>query len=255
MSQAQKNKPNISIIIPLYNEEETIQGLLKNTPNHLPYEIIIVNDGSTDESVKRIKEIKFKNLKLITHSRNKGYGAALLTGFNRAKGDIIVTLDSDGQHDPQEIPRLVRPILLNQTDIAIGSRYMGNCHYTVPFHTRFGESLINIFLKLFYHQKVENNQSGFRSFRRKYLNVFKNINFSNFGFSTELLFKAVSSGLKIKEIPINVKPRKYGKSYVKLFKILITISACVLKYGLKKFKLTHLIPEFMKRLFLRVSRG
>jgi glycosyltransferase involved in cell wall biosynthesis len=253
MAQAQKNNTNISIIIPLYNEEETIQEILKNTPNHFPYEIIIVNDGSTDESVKRIKEVKFKNLKLISHKKNKGYGAALLTGFNRAKGDIIVTLDSDGQHDPQEIPRLIRPILLNQTDLAIGSRYLGNCHYTVPFHTRFGECLINIFLKLFYHQKVENNQSGFRSFRRKYLALFKNMNFSNFGFCTELLFKAVSRGLKITEIPINVKPRKYGKSYVKLFKLLITISACVFTYGLKKFRLIHIIPKFIRHIFLKVS--
>jgi glycosyltransferase involved in cell wall biosynthesis len=244
----------ISIIIPLYNEEKSIKKVIKKIPNRNVFEVIVINDGSTDNSASRVKESELKNLKLINHRRNKGYGAAILTGFSKVTGDIIITLDSDGQHDPKEIPKLMEPILSNKADIVIGSRYLGRCHYSIPFYTRFGEYLINMFLQLFFHQKVKNNQSGFRSFSKDYLFLFKNMDFRNFGFCTELLFKAAANDLKIREVPINVKPRKYGASYVKLFKILITISACVVKYGLKKFRLTHLIPKFLRTIFLKVSR-
>lgn len=253
MTEAEKINPVVSIIIPLFNEEKSIKKVLNRIPNHFYYEIIVVDDGSTDNSVKQVKEIKKKNIHLFNHHRNKGYGAAILTGFEKASGDIIVTLDSDGQHDPREIPKLIEPIVSNQADIVIGSRYLGNCHYSIPFYTRFGEYLINMFLQLFFHQTVKNNQSGFRSFSKDYLILFNNMDFRNFGLCTELLFKAAANNLKIKEVPISVKPRKYGRSYVKLYKILITISACVLKYGLKKFRLTHLIPKFIRKLFLKVS--
>jgi glycosyltransferase involved in cell wall biosynthesis len=255
MTDAHKKSPLVSIIIPLYNEEKSIRKVLQSIPNHFSYEVIVVNDGSTDNSAKKVKKIEKENIILFDHQRNKGYGAAILTGFEKASGDIIVTLDSDGQHDPQEIPRLIEPILSNNADIVIGSRYLGRCHYSIPFYTRFGEYLINMFLQLFFHQKVKNNQSGFRSFSKQNLLLFVDMDFRNFGFCTELLFKAAANELMIKEVPINVKPREYGNSYVKLFKILITISACIVKYGLKKFELNHLIPKFMRRLFLKVSKS
>ncbi|KKL70165.1 hypothetical protein LCGC14_2107630, partial [marine sediment metagenome] len=93
-----QKKRLISIVIPLYNEENTILDLIERIPNHHQYEIILVDDGSTDTSLERIKEIENRDIRIIQHERNQGYGAALLSGFKHSTGDIIVTMDSDGQH-------------------------------------------------------------------------------------------------------------------------------------------------------------
>ncbi|MHA1337355.1 MAG: glycosyltransferase family 2 protein [Promethearchaeota archaeon] len=99
-------------------------------PNHQKYEIIIVDDGSTDNSILEIRKIIHnKNIRILQHDKNKGYGAALLTGIKHAKGKIIVTMDSDGQHNPEEIDNLIKPILENKADMTIGSRYKGICNF------------------------------------------------------------------------------------------------------------------------------
>ena len=248
-----ENQSTISIIVPLYNEEDSIYSVLKRIPNQYAYEIIVVNDGSTDNSIKQVKKVKNKNIQIISHKNNRGYGAALLTGLRHAKGDIIITLDSDGQHDPNEIPKLIQPILNDKADLVIGSRYLGNCHYTVPFYTRMGEFLINVFLYFFFGQQVGNNQSGFRAIRKEYLPLLQNLDFRNFGLGTEIVLKAASSRLRIKEVPINVNPREYGKSYINYSKILVIIGACILKYAFLKFDLLKFVPDFLKRIFLRIT--
>lgn len=232
----------VSIIIPIYNEEKSIVDVLARIPNHRKYEIILVDDGSTDNSISRVKNID-KDVIIVKHEKNKGYGAAILTGLKKATGDIIVTMDSDGQHYPEEIPKLIGPILKNEADIVIGSRYLGTCNYDVPFHTRFGESFIDFFLWFFFNQNVRNNQSGFRAFRREDLALFDDLIYDNFGFCTEILFKSALNNLRIEEVAITVDPRKYGKSYVRLLKILISISSCILVYGLKKIRILKFVPE------------
>ena len=135
----------VSIVIPLYNEEHSIQEVIKRIPNHRRYEIVLVDDGSTDNSVERALEVN-RDIKVYKHETNKGYGAALLTGIKHATGDIIVTMDSDGQHDPKEIERLIKPIINHQADIVIRSRYLGKCNYKVPFHTYLGEFFIEMLI-------------------------------------------------------------------------------------------------------------
>jgi glycosyltransferase involved in cell wall biosynthesis len=216
-------KLKISIIIPLFNEEKSIISVLTKIPNHFIYEIIIVNDGSTDNSIEKIKQLKDGRIRLINHNENEGYGSAILSGIKKANGQIIVTLDSDGQHDPKEIPKLITPLLLNKADLVLGSRYLGECSYKVALHTRIGEFIIEKFLKLFFQQSVRNNQSGFRAFKKEHLSLFNKIHFTGFGFCTEILLNAALKNLKIKEVPITMKRRKSGNSYVKLAKISITI--------------------------------
>ncbi|MFX0036720.1 MAG: glycosyltransferase family 2 protein, partial [Candidatus Hermodarchaeota archaeon] len=104
IKKVQNNAPLFSVIIPLYNEENTIKNVIQRIPNHQQYEIIIVDDGSTDNSIKKVQEINNRAIKIIKHEKNQGYGAAILTGFEHAIGDILITLDSDGQHNPEEIP-------------------------------------------------------------------------------------------------------------------------------------------------------
>jgi len=136
--------PLISIIIPLFNEENTIKDVIERIPNHQQYEIILVDDGSTDNSIKKVQEIKDREIKIVTHPKNKGYGEAVLSGFKHATGDILVTLDSDGQHNPEELPNLIKPIINKKADITIGSRYLGKCNYKMPLYVQVGAYFVQI---------------------------------------------------------------------------------------------------------------
>lgn len=238
-----KDSPLISVVIPLYNEEHSIKNVIERIPDHNLYEIIVVDDGSTDKSVKRIREIKDKDIKIIQHEKNQGYGAAILNGVKHANGDIIVTMDSDGQHNPGEISDLIKPIINDQADIVVGSRYLGSSTYKVRLYARVGEYFINLCLWFLYHQKVGNNQSGFRAFSSSSLKKLKIMRHVKFGLCTETLFNAASKNLRIKEIPVNMNPRKHGCSYVKLFHIIKSISLCILFYILKKFRIIWFVPK------------
>jgi len=223
-----KDQLLISIVIPLYNEENSIKTVIKRIPNHFNYEIIIVDDGSTDNSVAKINQIYNRKIKLIRHFENRGYGAAILTGIKHTTGDIIVTLDSDGQHDPEEMPFLIEPIINNQADIVVGSRYLGRSTYRVPLHTRVGEFFVKKCLWYMFHQNIANNQSGFRAFNKKGLKIFENVIFSKFGLCTEVLFKAAINGLRICEVPITVNRREHGFSYNKILEICKSVLSCII---------------------------
>jgi len=224
----------ISIIIPLYNEEYSVTNVINGIANHKDYEIIIVNDGSTDNSINKIKELNIKNLKIVGHKKNIGYGAAILTGLKNTSGDIVITMDSDGQHNPKEIPKLIKPIVSGKADVVIGSRYLGKSNYKVPIYTLLGEFFIRLILIILYGQKVANNQSGFRAFHKKYKKLLNNMKYTGMGFTTEFLLIMCSNGLKVKEIPINLKSRAFGISKVNLIRILVSIISCILRYTFKK---------------------
>ncbi len=226
----------VSIVIPLYNEEKSIQNVLYKIPNHHPTEIIIVDDGSTDNSIEKIKKINDSRIKIIKHKINRGYGNAILTGFKHSKGDIIVTLDSDGQHNPEEISKIIKPIIKNEADVVIGSRYLGECTYKIPLHVRTGEIFIANVLWIFFGKKIKNNQSGYRAFNKKSIKLLKHTKFTGMGFTTEILFRSSFNNLKICEIPITVEPRKHGISRVKLIKLIKSVLLCIAFYMFQKFK-------------------
>ena len=227
----------ISVIIPVYNEENSIKNVIERIPNHRNYEIILIDDGSIDRSVLKIKEIENDNIILLQHQKNLGYGAALITGFKNATGNIIITLDSDGQHKPEEIEKMIKPILQNKADLVIGSRNLGECDYKVPLYTRIGEYCVKICILTLFRQRVGNNQSGYRCFRKEILNVLSDNLFVGMGFSTEFLLECALNDLKILEIPISINSREHGTSYVNLVEIFKSILNCIAIYFLKRFKL------------------
>ena len=235
-----ENSNKLSVLIPLFNEENTIKTVIQKIPEYDDLEIIIVDDGSTDSSVKKVKVLKQKDsrISIIKHKKNIGYGQAILTGFKKAKGDIVITLDSDGQHDPRDMSKLIKPILKNEADIVIGSRYLGDCYYMVPFYTQMGEILIKLVLWFLFGLSIGNNQSGFRAFKRETLKYFMDLRNRGMGLTTEILFQSGLKNMRVKEVPINVFPREYGFSYVNLFKIIRSIFSCFIYYFIKKiFKL------------------
>jgi len=193
-------KPYIIACIPTYNEEKTIAKVLLKTKKYVD-KMIVCDDGSTDMSAEIAEAL---GAEVIRHGKNMGYGAALGTLFRRAReagADVMITIDADGQHDPDDIPKLVEPILNEAADIVIGSRFL-TCARETPTYRKIGIKLINWVTKM-KSMKISDTQSGFRAYSRRALENLRPVEMG-MGISTEILLKAEEKGLKIIEVPIRI---------------------------------------------------
>lgn len=202
-SSESERHAKILVCIPAYNEEKNIANIVRKARNHAD-EVIVCNDGSSDNTAKfAIQE----GASVINHPKNYGYGKTIRTLFQKAlerKADIIVTLDSDGQHDPEQIPNIVEPILKNRFDIVIGSRFM---HYNdkmkVPFYRSVGIKAITKITNRGSYKNLTDAQSGFRAYNRQALERI-NLVEDGMSISTEILLRAGAKNLAIKEVPITI---------------------------------------------------
>ena len=223
---------SISVIIPAFNEEPNIGFVLECTHEVLkkigfPYEIIVVNDGSRNGTAKIAKN---NYVTLINNDKNLGKGNALKAGFLRAKGDLIITMDADGSHLPQDIPTLLYPILNgNDVDVTIGSRFTYDIgkESTTKLHL-IGNRIINFLILLFTGRFISDSQSGFRAFRK---NTFKDIRLISSGYDieSEITIKILKKGLKIREVPIWCQPRKTGETKINSFSDGFSIVKAIIK--------------------------
>lgn len=231
----------ISIILPLYNEENTIRSILENLPSNNLVETIIIDDNSSDNSLNEIRKVtNHKNFRIIRHLENRGYGNAIITGIGHATGEVIVSMDTDGQHSPDDIFNLIKPIFDGDADYTIGSRYLGTYYYHLPILTRLGEVLIEKLIQLLFGIRIMNNQNGFRAFKKELKPLFSKAKFLGYAFCTEQILQARLSKYRIIERPIKVYNREYGSSKIILRKLTLNIFACLLIYYLKKIKLNIL---------------
>lgn len=194
---------NLKVVIgiPAYNEEKNIASILlklKKVTNL----IIVCNDGSTDftgEIANNLGAI------VINHPKNLGYGAAIRSIFQKANEldiDVLVTFDADGQHRIQDIQTVLEPIIKNEADVVIGSRFLED-RVDVPSYRKLGIKIITKVTNASIHENLTDSQSGFRAYRKK---VLAELNPSDYGMgvSTEILIKASNKGFKIAEVPIKV---------------------------------------------------
>ena len=192
---------NVVAIIPAYNEEKALADVIGKTLENVD-EVIVVDDGSSDKTSEVAIEA---GARVIKHSVNLGKGEALKSGF-KAIGDdsIIITIDGDGQHNPSEIPDLVRPIVEDGADLVNGSRYMNGPEENTPAYRRVGQKVLDIATNISAGTKVTDSQSGFRAFSPQSKNVFR-FKDTGFGIESEMLVDAAEAGLKIVEVPITVR--------------------------------------------------
>jgi len=186
--------------IPAYNEEGPIADVIKRVSNYVD-RIIVYDDGSTDQTSK---EAKKAGAFVIRSDKNKGKGAALKSLFNYAKEnnvDAMVTIDGDGQFLPEEIPKLLNPILEKKSDVVIGYRFDDKTE--MPYYRKFGNKVLDRITNLASDLPFIDTQSGFRSYSKKAIN---SINFSDtgFGVDSEILVSASRNGLKISEDKVTV---------------------------------------------------
>ncbi len=194
-------------IIPAYNEEKTIAEVLDKTRNFVD-EIIVIDDGSSDETAQIAKS---KNVKVISHVINRGLGAAIGTGFAAAlklNADAAITLDADGQHEASEIPKFTKE-LAQGADVVIGSRMLSPGG--MPWYRRIANRLGNMVTFFLFGAKVTDSQSGFRGFNKNALSKIK-IKTNRMEVSSELIALSKSNKLKLVEVPIKAIYTDYSLS-------------------------------------------
>jgi glycosyltransferase involved in cell wall biosynthesis len=223
--------PNLSFFFPVYNEAGNIEKMINNAKNILPqvaekYEIIIVNDGSKDDSAKIADRLSWQSnglIRVVHHPQNKGYGMALRSGFSNAKYDYIFYTDGDCQFDLNEMHKLLP--LIEDADIVAGIR-IGRKD---PFYRRFNAHAYNILVRTLFGLPVKDIDCAFKLLRKKAISSLELKSDSQF-VSAEFLIKASKKGFRIKQVGVNHYPRLTGKptgnrldnvvrSFLELFKL------------------------------------
>ena len=205
--------PKVIAALPAYNEENIIGSLVTITKKYVS-QVIVIDDGSTDGT---FMAASIEGALVLRHTVNKGYGEVIKHCFEATKdnkGDILVTLDGDGQHDPSEIPLLIAPILRGEANLVIGSRFLQPVtkQTTMPRYRKFGIALITMLFNMGSKVRVSDSQSGFRAYDRKILD---NILITEKGMavSIEVIFKAREEGFIIDEVPISCKYYSTSSTY------------------------------------------
>lgn len=217
----------VSIVIPMYNEEENVLKTLEIVENNLKnfndFEIIVVDDGSSDQTYPLAQELQSNtsNIHVLKHPVNMGMGRALRTGFEKADGDIIVTIDADLSYDPSYIPKLIDEVN-DSTDIVIGSQYMdGGKTVNIPPLRLFISKTANKLVGYAMADNLSTVTGVLRAYKKEVLDSIE-LDSNGTEINPEIISKANAVGFSLKEIPVTLKGRELGKSKVKYRKTTIS---------------------------------
>ena len=203
----------LSIVIPAYNEIHTVEALLRRV-NELPLdlEVIVVDDGSKDGTRPLLETLRDEGLIqiLVFHEVNKGKGAALRTGFEKATGDIIAIQDADLEYDPHEIPMLLEPILSGKADAVYGSRFLGGPHRVLFFWHSMGNRFLTLLSNMLTDVNLTDMETCYKVVRADLLKGFPFVA-DRFGFEPEVTARLSQAGAKIYEMPISYHGRSYAE--------------------------------------------
>lgn len=209
------NAPLISVIVPVYNEEMAIGEVLKKLTllqKEMSLEIVAVDDGSIDKTIDIIKT--FPSVTIICHPKNMGKGKAIATGLSKSRGQIVVIQDADGEYAPEEIPKIVFPIVEKQADIVFGSRFMAHAHnYGMSVSHKIGNIILSLTARLLYNAKVTDVMTGHKAFCRE---AIESIGLSANGFEieVEMTRKLLKKKWRLREIPISYIRRQHGEAKI-----------------------------------------
>lgn len=229
----------ISVVMPAYNEAATIQPIVDRVLA-APYdiELIIVDDGSTDDTRAILKTVSdtVSAVKVLTHERNRGKGAALRTGFAAATGDIILVQDADLEYDPGQYPSLLQPLLDDEADVVFGSRFAGQQHRKRYFWHTAGNWLLTTISNRRTGLKLTDMETCYKVFRRELLDRITLVE-DRFGFEPEFtakvakLRRADGSPLRIVEVPVSYDRRGYGSGKKIGFADALHAVRCIRRYS------------------------
>jgi glycosyltransferase involved in cell wall biosynthesis len=204
-----KTNPKLSIVIPVYNEKDTIDEIVRRVQNvEFEKEIIIVDDCSNDGTREEIKRISGNNIKKLFHEENKGKGAALRTGFQHVSGDIVIIQAADLEYNPKEYSTLIEPILDGRADAVFGSRFLGGPHRVLFFWHYLGNKFLTTLSNMLTNLNLTDMETCYKVFKAE---VIKNINIrsNRFGFEPEITAKLAKRKCVIYELPVSYSGRDY----------------------------------------------
>lgn len=200
----------LSIVIPAYNEKDTIREIIERVKAvDIDKEIIIVDDCSTDGTREILKDLASKGEKVVFHERNIGKGAALRTGFAHVTGDYCIVQDADLEYDPDDYLKLIAPVLKGKAEVVYGSRFTGE-RRNMFFHHWVGNKFLTLVTNLLYNTTISDMETCYKLFRS---DIIKSVNIKSnrFNFEPEITAKVLKKGFRIYEVPISYAGREFSE--------------------------------------------
>ena len=203
----------LSIVIPVYNEKDTLEEIFRRVMStHYHKEVIAVDDASVDGSQQILKHLaeEYENVRLFFHDKNQGKGAALRTGFAQVTGDVVIIQDADLEYDPVDYPALLDPIERNLADVVYGSRLIGAQPHRVLFFWHYmGNRCVTFLSNMFTNLNLSDMEVGYKVFKAEVLKDIR-IKSDRFGVEPELTAKIAKKRVRVYEVPISYHGRDYA---------------------------------------------
>jgi glycosyltransferase involved in cell wall biosynthesis len=203
---------NLSVIIPVYNEVNTIREIVRRVQVvNLASEIVIVDDGSSDGTREILAGLDGNDgVRVILHEKNAGKGAAVRTGIRSAKGEVMLIQDADLEYDPREYPGLLKPIEEDLADVVYGSRFLGAPHRAILFWNMLANKLLTLMTNILYNNMLTDMETGYKVFRREVVENMP-LRANRFDFEPEFTAKILKKNVRVYEVPIRFNPREYSE--------------------------------------------
>jgi glycosyltransferase involved in cell wall biosynthesis len=201
----------LSVIIPVFNEKKTVLQILEKVKNTgLASEVIVVDDGSTDGTVKILRSLPSgPGVTVLFHAKNSGKGTVVKTALKKVTGDYVVIQDADLEYDPRDWQRLIQPVLDGKAIVVYGSRFTGE-HLNLLFWHWFGNRFLSLVTNIFYNTTLSDMETGYKLIPTKLLKSLC-LKENRFGFEPEVTSKILKRGIKIYEVPISYTGRDYSQ--------------------------------------------
>jgi glycosyltransferase involved in cell wall biosynthesis len=202
----------VSVIIPVYNEVNTIEEILRRVEaEEIASEILIVDDGSTDGTRDILQTLSNEeHIRVILHEKNQGKGAAVRTGIQNATGDVLLIQDADLEYNPRDYPALLQPIEEGIADVVYCSRFLGGPRRTAMYWHMVANKLLTFMTNLLYNTILSDMETGYKVFKREVLEGIK-IRANKFDFEPEFTAKILKRKARVYEVPISFNPRDYDE--------------------------------------------
>ena len=223
----------LSVVIPVYNEKETIRELYECVKAvDIDKEIILVDDFSTDGTREIVQGLADASTRVLLHDRNMGKGAALRTGFDNVTGDIVIIQDADLEYDPSQYPKLIQPILDGRADVVYGSRFVSGEYRRVLYYWHMvGNNLLTLLSNMLTNLNLSDMETCYKVFRRDILEKIT-IEENRFGFEPEITAKISKLNVRIFEVGISYSGRTYKEGKKIGWRDGFSALRCILKYNL-----------------------